>query len=193
MLPLQSILDAIDAANAHDPNQELADGRPWPAQVLYSHRMTAALHRLSPNPTPPLQIAARGQHIRRWTIPRSSEAPDRIGYLKWRTGLSRFHAAELENILRTFNADDAIIARVQSLVRKEKLKLEPEAQILEDAICLVFLEHQLANFAASHDEAKVIDILRKTWKKMGDRGRALALKLPLSPSAAALVSKAIAE
>ncbi len=112
-----------------------------------------------------------------------------MGYHQWRTSLYSFHADEAANILREAGYDDAIIARVRSLLRKEKLKADPETQALEDVACLVFLENYLAEFALKHDEKKVIDILRRTWKKMSDRGRTAAMGLPLSPEASRLVQR----
>ncbi len=116
---------------------------------------------------------------------------DRIGYLKWRTTLYKFHAAQVSDLLRDLGYDQPTIDRVASLVRKEQIKSDPDAQTLEDVICLVFLENYFAGFAAAHDEQKVIEIIRKTWKKMSDRGRELALTLPIPPDAARLVEKAL--
>ncbi|MCT7653654.1 DUF4202 domain-containing protein [Oceanimonas sp. NS1] len=65
-------------------------------------------------------------------------------------------------------------------------------QILEDVICLVFVQHYLEDFAAGHDEDKVVDIIRKTWRKMSEQGHQAALALPLSPAMQALVGKALA-
>ena len=38
----------------------------------------------------------------------------------------------------------------------------------------------------------MIDILRKTWRKMSDRGHAAALAMPLAASERALIEKALA-
>jgi hypothetical protein len=116
---------------------------------------------------------------------------DRIGYLKWRTTLYKFHADEAAGILRGVGYDEPTIARVASLVRKEQIKSDPDAQTLEDVICLVFLENYFAEFAAGHDEDKVINILRRTWKKMSERGRATALTLEIPAAAKRLVERAL--
>ena len=105
-----------------------------------------------------------------------------------RIGFVNGDAAE---ILRQVGYDDAAIARVRSLLRKEKLNSDPQMQRLEDVACLVFLENYFADFAPKHDEEKVIVILRRTWKKMSERGRAAALELPLTPEARRLVEKAL--
>ncbi len=172
----------IDAANELDPaNKEL----------LYSQRMSEWLNRIEPAASTALKLAARAQHLRRWIIPRSDYPMDRIGYLKWRTTLYKFHAEEAAKILHKAGFDQETIERVATLIRKERIKSDPEAQTLEDVICLVFLENYFADFAAAHDDEKVIGILRKTWKKMSDRGHALALSLPMSPIARELVERAL--
>lgn len=182
---------AIDAANADDPNRVEVNGRQEAGEVVYARRMSAALARLYPEASEALGLAARAQHIRRWTSPRSAYPQGRIGYLKWRTDLKHFHAALVGDILADCGYGAVEVARVQSLVRKERLKQDPEAQALEDVICVVFLEDYLSDFAPRHDEAKVIDILRKTWAKMSPVGHAAALALDLSSEAARLVSKAL--
>jgi hypothetical protein len=155
--------------------------------------MSDWLQRIEPNASEALQLAAHGQHICRWTIPRDSYSMDRPGYHRWRSACQRMHADKLAEILRDVGYDDATISRVQSLVRKERLKLDPDSQLLEDVICLVFLENYFADFSRQHDEAKLIDIVRKTWKKMSPRGHAAALQLPLSDETKSIVEKALAD
>src|SRR4051812_45681370 len=176
-------LALIDAANAPDPHGK---------ELLYSQRMTAWLDRLAPDASESLKLAARAQHLRRWQIPRADFPMDRIGYLKWRTTLYKFHADEAAALLRQAGYDEDDIARTATLIRKEKIKADPEAQILEDVICLVFLENYFADFAAGHDEEKVVSILRKTWRKMSDRGHELALTLSIPADARKLVERALA-
>jgi hypothetical protein len=185
-------IDKIDAANAEDPSREVHDDEDVPAALLYGRRMTEWLDKLYPDASEALQLAARAQHIRRWRVPRDSYPRDRIGYLKWRTFLYGFHADQAEAILREVGYDDATIARVRSLVKKERIKSDPEAQALEDVICLCFLENYFADFAQGHDEQKVVDILRKTWGKMSPVGHAAALKLEMPQEARKLVEKALA-
>jgi Domain of unknown function (DUF4202) len=182
--------DAIagfDAANAQDPTR--FDGEP--AEVLYARRMTDCLKRLYPEADEVVHLAVRAQHIRRWMIPRSRYPMTRAGYHQWRTALYSFHAETAAEILRTAGYDDAIISRVGSLLRKEKLKTDPQTQMLEDVACLVFLENYFADFAPKHNEEKIIVILRRTWKKMSSRAQEAALKLPLAPDARRLVEKAL--
>jgi hypothetical protein len=181
----------IDAANAADSNRESFHGVEHPKELLYSRRMTDWLARLAPDASEPLRLAAHGQHICRWTIPRNSFPMDRPGYHRWRSSCQQMHAEKLAEILRDVGYDDGIIERVRALVRKERLKLDPESQLLEDVICLVFLENYFEEFSQQHDEAKLIDIVRKTWKKMSPLGHQAALQLSLSAETKSIVEKAL--
>jgi len=183
----------FDAANAEDPNREMERGVARPKELLYAQRMTAWLEKLEPAASEALRLAARCQHIRRWTIPRASYPMDREGYKQWRTALARFHAETAGAILKEVGYDEATIKRVQSLLKKERLKVDPESQLLEDVVDLVFLENYFADFAKKHDEEKLRGIVRKTWEKMSKRGREAALGLPLAPELRALVEKALAK
>ena len=188
----ETAIARFDAANAEDPNTEEMDGVSQPKELLYAQRITAWLDKLTPDASEALRLAARAQHIRRWAIPRRDYPMTRTGYLKWRTTLYRFHADTAGDILREVGYDDAMVAAVQSLLRKERLKRNPDMQCLEDVICLVFLESYFANFAPQYDEQKVIDILRKTWRKMSPQGQSAARGLALPPAAHALLEKALA-
>jgi hypothetical protein len=154
--------------------------------------MTRWLRRLEPDASEALQLAARAQHVARWRIPREDYPRDRANYKRWRTDLAELHAQTTGEILRDCGYDHETIDRVQSLLKKKNLKTDPECQTLEDVICLVFLESYFADFAAQHDEAKLIRILQRTWAKMSDRGHQAALQLSLPPALAKLVGKALA-
>ena len=184
-------LARFDQVNAEDPNHELIGDTPQPKELVYAQRMTAWLDRLAPNASEPLRLAARCQHIRRWVIARSEFPPGREGYRRWRTTLAAYHAQTAGAILRKAGYGDATVARVEALVRKVRLKADADTQTLEDVICLVFLEHYLPAFATQHNDAKLVDILRKTWRKMSERGRSAALQLDLAPEIRTLVEKAI--
>ena len=185
----------FDAANRQDPNHELADGRDHAKELLYAERMSAMLKRSAADASEALQLAARCQHIRRWEIPRASYAMTKAGYYQWRMRLRDFHAEIAAIMLRQAGYEDDTIARVCSLVKKESLQLDAEAQALEDVIVVVFLESYLEDFVRSHssyDEAKRLDILRKTLKKMSARGREAALTMiELPPSLMPTIRKAI--
>jgi hypothetical protein len=73
--------------------------------------------------------------------------------------------------------DEETIARVEALVRKVGLARDPEVQLFEDAICMVFFELDYAELVAKHDDGKLIDILKRTWEKLSPEGRDAALAL----------------
>lgn len=185
----------FDAANAADPNLEVFDSVTYPKEVLYAQRMTAMLERFAPGASESVQLAARSQHICRWQIPRDTYPMDKEGYKRWRIELYKFHGEIAGGIMREVGYDDDMIGKVQALLRKEKLKANPETQLLEDVIGLVFLQYHLADFVEKYnhyEEEKLLGILRKTWNKMSERGHEAALKLDLAPSLLALVGKALA-
>lgn len=188
---LQSTLVAIDAANAQDPNVETVNNQSIAKELIYGLRMTEKLHAFAPNASDLLQIAARGQHICRWKIPRSDYPMDRAGYKKWRLDLAHFHGETVSDIMQANAYGQADIERVKDLLLKRSLKRDAEVQTLEDVVCLVFLEFYLEEFAAKHDEPKLIDIIQKTWNKMSEEGHQAALKLPLSDAMLQLVTKAL--
>ena len=181
----------FDAVNAEDPRKEIIAGVEYPKELLYARRMTAWLSMLAPEASEVLQLATRSQHIRRWVIPRREYPMDRQGYKQWRMTLAKFHGETAGKILREEGHAEDTIHRVQALLRKQSLKLDPEAQLLEDVACLVFLENYFADFSKQHDKKKLIGILRKTWKKMSSRGREAALALPLAPNVRVLLQEAL--
>ena len=187
----QRAIDRFDAANAEDPNEDLVNGVAQPRELVYACRMTARLDRYRPDAPEPVRLAARCQHIRRWTSPRADYPDGRDGYRQWRTELARFHASTAAAILRDVGYDDAVVARVESLLRKEQLKAAPDVQLLEDVICLVFLAHCLADFVSKHDDDTLLGVLAKTWRKMSDEGRRAALALELPAAQRALVERAV--
>lgn len=187
----ETAIALIDQKNSEDTNVYEVFGLKYPKELLYSQRMTRKLLQFEPNASKALQIAARAQHICRWKIPRSEYPMDRVGYLKWRETLKKMHAEMTAEILGQVGYDQEFIDRVSLLINKKLIKKNEESQTLEDTICLVFLDYYFDEFAEKHNDDKVIDILRKTWAKMSDRGHEAALKLPFSEKGLALVKKAI--
>lgn len=187
----QEAITAFDALNEQDPNKEEVAGQLIAKEVLYAQRMSKSLLSFLPNASETLQLAARCQHLCRWEIPRSEYPTGRKGYHLWRTKLKDLHAEKAAGVLTKVGYDQKMIERVQFLLLKKQLKKDNETQALEDVICLVFLEFYFEPFAAKHTAEKVIDILRKTWRKMSTEGQAAALKLPLSKDALALIGKAL--
>lgn len=168
---LAQALALVDAANTADPTLE--DGQP--AALLYGQRMTAELSRLFPAASEVLQIAARGQHVERWLLPRSDYPAGKTGYLDWRREQARRHAARVGGMMAKAGYPPADQDRVGVLLRKEGLKRDPEVQALEDVICFTFLRWYFAAFAAARDPAEVADIVVKTARKMSPEGRTRVL------------------
>ena len=184
----------IDEANSADPNTEVHEGVVQPKELVYSKRMTAWLERLAPDASETLRLAVRCQHLRRWEIPRSDYPMDRPGYYAWRTTLARFHGDKAAEILLGCGYSEDEISTVRTLLLKKQIKTNSDAQTLEDAAALVFLENHLSDFAARDDmdEEKLVNILRKTWAKMSPNGHEAAKTLDLSSKEAELIAKALA-
>jgi hypothetical protein len=191
----EGVIAAIDDANARDPKTVNIDGRAVPAELLYGQRMSAALATIAPEASELLRIAVRGQHIERWTSPRASYPAGRAGYLKWRSDLKDFHARRLNEIMTAAGYAPEEAARVGALVRKERLRTDPEAQTLEDVACIVFLAHYLEDFLGKTDadDAKLARILAKTWMKMSEQGHAQAGKLDLPARVVTLLHRGLEE
>lgn len=188
---LETVIGLIDEANQQDPNLETFEGVAYPREWLYGRRMSACLEQFCPEASESLRIAARGQHIRRWEIPRSNYPATREGYLKWRTFLYGFHADQVAGLMRHAGYEADLIERVKTLIQKRGIKTDGEVQTLEDVICLVFLEYHFAEFARTQDAEKLITIVRKTWNKMSDRGHEFALRLPFPESVQPLLARAL--
>lgn len=161
---------AIDAANA-----------PNPAQLEHSIRVYDWVRRLRPDAGEPLLLAARACHVRRWEVPRATYPEGRAGYLRWRKDLYERHASIAADLVRGAGYGDGDAARVADLVRKREVRrdgsTDPDAQTLEDALCLVFVETEYADLAARTAPDKMADIVRKTLAKMSPEARAEAAAL----------------
>jgi Domain of unknown function (DUF4202) len=115
----------------------------------------------------------------------------RTGYLAWREGLKAAHASTVCALMLAAGYSEDAQQRVRRMILKRDLKKDPENQVVEDALCLVFLEHQFADLLAKEGHDKMVDIVRKTWTKMGEAGRAAAVKLELPADQAAVVAAAL--
>jgi hypothetical protein len=166
---LQKAFNAFDEYNSRDPHTEDWKGKTYPKELLYHHRMTERLSSYFPDAPEYLRLAARCQHIGRWEIARNAYPIDRKGYLQWRTAEKIHHTKIAEPILKECGYDEDTIEKVKSLLMKKELTTNPDTQVLEDVVCLVFMEFYLDDFAAQHTDEKVVDILRKTLKKMSPR------------------------
>jgi hypothetical protein len=183
----------FDQENGRDPNLVVVEGVGHPQELLYAMRLTDWVLRLDPEASEPLLLGARSQHICRWTIPRTTYDMTRAGYLRWRADLKQFHAGKTAEILGEVGYDHETIGRVRELNLKKLLGRDPDCQILEDALCLVTLQYQLADLIAKTEPAKIVEILRKTWKKMSQAARDHALALTYSDAEKQLIEEALRE
>ena len=193
----EQVVTLMDAANSEDPNIEMAEGKEWPKELLYSHRMAEMLERYKPEADYVIQLAIRGQHMLRWKSPRSDYPMNRKGYHQWRTQLYTFHANSVAELMAKAGYDDESLERVKKAVGKKAIKKNEDTQLLEDVAALVFIEHYMLAFAGKHpeyDEEKWIDIIRKTWRKMSTDAHDFALSgdLILPEPLVPLIQKSVA-
>ena len=192
----EQAVNLIDSANSEDPNTEQALGKDWPKELLYGLRMAEMLARYKPDADDVQKLAIRGQHIQRWQSPRSAYPMDRQGYHRWRSDLYIFHADKVANIMMQAGFNDSDIERAKKAVAKVGIKSNPDTQLLEDVVGLVFIEFYMLDFAAKHSEyteQKWIDIIRKTWNKMSAEAHefVLAGKISLPESLTPIILKAV--
>jgi hypothetical protein len=193
---LQAAIAAFDKANSEDPNKEIYAGKEYPKELLYAQRMTEMQERFAPEASEAVKLAVRAQHIQRWKVPRSDFPMDKPGYMLWRTGLYKFHAETAGRLMKEVGYADDMIERVKTIVSKKGLKTNPETQLMEDVVDLVFIEHYMLAFAGAHpeyDEEKWLLIIRKTWNKMSEEAHAFALagKIALPEALVPLILKAV--
>ena len=172
------VIEKIDELNARDPHQEGVEGVQRSRELLYSKRLTEWVLKLEPEPSETLRIAARGQHICRWTVPRDRYPMTRGGYLRWREDLKKFHAGKVGEIMREAGYPEHTIEKVSSIIQKKNLN-EPETQTVEDALCLEFLCTQFSDLKSKTPPDKMKEIVLKTWKKMSPKAQETALGLDL--------------
>lgn len=188
----ETAIHAIDKAHAHDPRKVQIEGTDEPYELYYSRKMSDYLEKCDPQAKETLRLAIRAQHLRRWEVPRDSYPMNKTGYHLWRTYLKKRQAELATQICLDSGYSEEDAHRVGALIKKENLKQDAETQTLEDVACLVFLDDQFEEFEKGHDEAKIINILKKTWGKMSQRGHELALEISMSERARDLVLKALA-
>jgi len=182
---------AIDAANSADPTTVVVRGEPTPLALAHGRLAMEWVQRLHPDAPDEWLLAARAHHLRRWELPRSDYPEGRAGYHRWKRDQRRRHADDVAALLAPLGFDGASIERVQSLVRRDTLAGDPAAQAVEDAACLVFIETQLADVAARFDRDHLIDVLRKTARKMSPAALAAAASIPVDDATAGLLGVAL--
>jgi hypothetical protein len=182
---------AIDAANSADPTTIVVRGAPTPLALAHGRLAADWVQRLHPDAPDEWLLAARAHHLRRWELPRSDYPEGRSGYHRWKRDQRRRHADDVAALLAPLGVAEPSIERVQSLVRRDTLADDPGAQAVEDAACLVFIETQLAGIAARFDRDQLIDVLRKTARKMSPAALAAAASIPIDDAAAGLLAAAL--
>lgn len=186
-----AFFDAIDRANALDPNLVPWEGSLHPRAQLQGVLASYWLSKLAASPAMAVQIAARGHHLERWVIPRDSYPDGRAGYLRWRAQLKKHHAEALQRVLTPLGAEADMLARAQELVQRIGLGSDPEAQLIEDVACLVFIETDFEALSARLDHGKLVNAVQKTVKKMSAHSIALSRETRLSASARAALADAL--
>ena len=173
----RAALQRFEAVHREDPRTIVVNDTDVPWSLHYHARLAHWVRRFDPDASPALRLAAACQHIRRWALARSEYEAGRRGYRRWRSDLAGMHARIAREVLEEVGFEEETVSRVEMLVRKVGLARDPEVQLFEDAICMVFFELDYADLARKHDDAKLVDILRRTWEKMSPRGRAAGLAL----------------
>lgn len=191
MSKLSKAFQLFDDYNKQDPHSMVWDGTEYAAEYFYALQLYNWVTKLTGNTNETLLLASRCQHIGRWKIPRDQYPTGKAGYLRWRSDLAKFHASEAGQLLKEAGYTDQEIRDVQRIVLKQNLKLDKDVQVMEDALCMVFLEFQLEDFIKKHDDDKLIRILQRSWKKMSEKGRHVALTLNYSSKAKELLEKAL--
>jgi Domain of unknown function (DUF4202) len=174
-------IDAFERINGLDTRRQRFQGHDRPRELVFSERVSHWLLRLAPDASETVRLAAAGHTLRRWEIPRDHYPHDTAGYHAWRDATAAHSAEVTEALLRPIGYSDELIQRVGRLVRREDFPRDPDAQLLEDADCLAFLELKLADYLHQWDEDTLTRILHGTWSKMSEQARALAQLALLDP------------
>ncbi|WP_025761770.1 DUF4202 domain-containing protein [Dyadobacter tibetensis] len=191
MTRFEKAIALFDEYNQRDPNMIVHQGKRWPQEYFFAQKRMEWISKLDPQASESLLLAAHGQHLGRWAIARKSYPDGRLGYLKWRSDLGKYHATIVAELLEKVGYEPEEIEEVTQIVLKQKIKQNQEVQTIENALCLVFLQYQYDDLLAKHSDEKMISILRKTWAKMSEPGRDFAVRLSLSPKGRTLLDQAL--
>ena len=187
----EKAIQRFDEENSRDPNLEPVDGKEQPRELVYAQWLTDWVLKLSPQASEELRLAARCQHLCRWEVPRNSYPITRAGYLQWREGLKKFHAQRAGEILREVGYPPEVVSRVQELNLKKNFPRDPEVCVLEDALCLVFLERQFSDLAKKTDDDKMVNALQRSWKKMTPAAHKFAQQISYGAREKELLERAL--
>src|SRR5262245_30274134 len=140
----------LDALNADDPVKLTRNGVETPRLLAEADRVSAWILYLCPDASEALRLAARAQHLMRWQVKRSDYPEGRIGYRTWRRAAMEFHANEARRVLEEVGYDPDTVRAVSEIVQKHGLRKNRDVQVMEDALCLSFLEHDFLAFSEKH-------------------------------------------
>lgn len=187
----QKATEALKAAHLQDPNIEVVGSDQFPAEWLYTQRLLDCLNRVYPDASEALTLATYCQHLHRWEVKRTEYPEGRMGYYQWRNFLGDYQAGKAKAILKASGYSDEFIAKVIEILKKLNIHQLDEAQMLEDVVCLVFLEHYMNDFMHGKPDAQLIQIVQKTWNKLSDHGHHVALQLHLPEPTRRIVEQAL--
>lgn len=193
MSPIEQARQLIDQAHDGDPSR-LPDGRA--AELDYADKMEAWVKKLIPDAPEILLLAARCQHLERWSVPRASYPDGRAGYLTWRKFLYGKQAERAKGLLLKAGIPEGKAEEVSVWVSKTGLKTNAGTQALEDAAILVFLENEIMSFVAQHADYprdKFVNILRRSWGKLSPAAQQAALQLDLPQEVSEMIREALDE
>ena len=190
---IEKVLEQFDSYNKQDPHSVTWDSIAYPAEYFYALQLYEWVKKLAPQASEDLLLASRCQHIGRWKIPRNQYPPGKAGYYNWRNDLAKFHAETAGKLMTAAGYNEEEIKTVQHILLKENLRKDGVVQVMENALCLVFLQFQYEDFIAKHDDEMVIRILQKTWQKMTGPGREAALMLDFSEKGKKLMMMALGD
>ncbi|TLX78306.1 DUF4202 domain-containing protein [Labilibacter sediminis] len=180
---------------AYQENNEIVSigNNTYPKEYLYALRMVDELEKFCPDADEEVFLSARCQHLYRWEIPRNTYPLDRKGYHQWRSFLYTYQSNKTEKLLQKVDYPNEFIERVKIMIEKKDLKNNPKSQLLEDVVCLVFLNYDLADFIEKHakDVQKLKRIIKSTWLKMSPKAHETALKIPFADDVKAFVLEAV--
>ncbi len=176
----KTAIELIDKVHNQDPNSEIINGIEVKAELLYSNRMLAVLEKVAPDASLELKLAAKCQHISRWSIPRATFSMDKKGYYQWRAAIMEHQLSVTTSVLKQAEINDQRIEIIVDALKNKADKTNLNASIIEDTACLTFIKWYLVPFAGQFDAVKAKIILQKTAGKMSERGLGLMPEMELS-------------
>ena len=193
MSRLNKAFELFDAYNKQDHRNFTWESVNEPQEYFFAVKLYEWVLKLHPDADEELLLASRSQHIGRWEIPREDYPEGREPYLKWRKDLALHHADIAGRLMKEAGYGDETVDRVKQILLKKRIKVDPDVQTMENALCLVFLQLQYEEFRKKyeHDPEKIINILRKSLLKMDEKGHRFALGLSYSEGGFDLINKAL--